>query len=162
MTDDKVGRQDRKDTRAAKAAERAAKAGPAPGQPGQLPEELLAADSIALIYDEVEGLAAYRDFGHLDSLFADPPPARDRARLALLRSYLDDDSISPLAIRRLVRRHTAGADQVFRALLRKPGFSWERDGEELLRRHKKAYFERDPTPGVSTVGERLAELLASR
>jgi hypothetical protein len=143
----------------AKTAKRVAKSGPAPEQAGQLPEELLAADSIALIYDEIEGLTIYRDFGRLDALFADPTPTRDRSGLDQLRSYLDDDSISPLAIRRLVQRHPDGTDPVFRALLRKPRFSWRRDGEKLLRRHKKAYFDREPTPSISTVGERLTELL---
>ncbi len=124
-----------------------------------MPEELLDADSVALIYDEVEGLGYYRDFGRLDALFADPTQARDRADLAQLRAYLDDESIPPLVIRRLVERHPDGADQIFRTLLRKPGFTWSRDGEKLLRREKKPYFDREPVPSVSIIGQRLVELL---
>jgi hypothetical protein len=105
------------------------------------------------------GLNHYRDFGRLDALFAAPAQARDRTRLALLREYLNDDSVAPLTIRRLARRHPDNVDKVFRTLLRKPGFSWTRDGENLLRRRKKAFFEEDPTPSISTVSERLAELL---
>jgi hypothetical protein len=141
----------------AKAAKRAAES--ASPDLGTLSEDLLEADSIAVIYDEVEGLTLYRDFGFLDDLFADPTLVRDRSRLAALRSYLDDDSISPLAVRRLVDRHPNCTDPVFRALLRKPGFSWQRDGEKLLRRHKKAFVDREPTPSISIVGERLTELL---
>ncbi len=137
----------------------AAPAGPTPDQLGSLPDELLDADSVVLIYDEVEGLSYYRDFGRLDALFADPSLARDRTRLTQLRGYLDDESVSPLAIRRLVERHPGGADPVFRALLRKPGFSWSRDGEKLLRREKKSYFDRKPTPSFSVTGKRLTELL---
>lgn len=143
----------------AKTAKRKEKTGPTAEQLARLPEDMLTADTIGLIYDEVEGLNHYRDFGRLDELFADPALARDRTRLTLLREYLDDDSVSPLAIRRLVQRHPDNADQVFRTLLRKPGFSWTRDGENLLRRRKKAFFDREPTSGFSTVGERLAELL---
>jgi len=141
----------------AKAAKRAAKAGPA--DLGTLSDDLLEADSIAVIYDEVDGLTLYRDFGDLDALFADPTLVKDRARLTQLRGYLNDDSISPMPFRRLVQRHPDGADVVFRALLRRSGFSWERDGEKLLRRHKKSYFDREPTPSISIVGNRLAELL---
>jgi hypothetical protein len=140
----------------AKAAKRATKN--APEQLGQFSDEMFEAESIAVIYDDVEGLVCYLDFGRLDELFADPELARDRSYLAQLRSYLDDDSIAPLAIHRLVRRHPDGVDPVFRALLRKPGFTWARDGEKLLRRHKKSFFEREPVPSISTVGERLAEL----
>jgi hypothetical protein len=143
----------------AKTAKQKRKTGPTAEQLAQLPEEMLTAHSIGLIYDEVEGLNHYRDFGHLDELFADPGLVRDRTRLALLREYLDDDSVSPLAIRRLAQRHPDNADHVFRTLLRKPGFSWVRDGENLLRRRKKAFFDHEPLPSISTVGERLAELL---
>ena len=111
-----------------KAAKRAMTAGPAPEELGHLPDELLDADSVALIYDEIEGLNFFRDFGRLDALFADPTLARDRTTLARLHEYLDDESVSPLAIRRLVQRHPEGADPVFRSLLRKPGFCWSRDG----------------------------------
>lgn len=143
----------------AKTAKQKRKTGPTAEQLARLPEDLLTADSIGLIYDEVEGLNHYRDFGRLDELFADPGLVRDRTRLTLLREYLDDDSVSPLAIRRLVQRDPDNADQVFRTLLRKPGFSWTRDGEDLLRRRKKTYFDRESLPSISTVGERLAELL---
>jgi hypothetical protein len=143
----------------AKTAKQKRKTGPTAEQLAQLPEEMLTADSIGLIYDEVEGLNHYRDFGRLDELFADPGLVRDRTRLTQLREYLDDDSVSPLAIRRLAQRHPDNADKVFRTLLRKPGFSWTRDGEDLLRRCKKTHFDREPLPSISTVGERLAELL---
>jgi hypothetical protein len=83
-------------------------------------------------------------------LFADPALARDRTHLARLRECLHDESVSPLAIRRLVQRHPDSADLVFRALLRKPGFSWPRDGEKLLERHKKSYFRHEP--GKAVVG----------
>ncbi len=142
-----------------KAVRRARTAGRLPEDAGRLPEELLDADSVALVYDEIEGLGYYRDFGRLDALFADPTQVRDRADLAQLRAYLDDESVPPLVIRRLVERHPGGADQIFRTLLRKPGFTWSRDGEKLLRREKKSYFDREPVPSVSIIGQRLVELL---
>lgn len=143
----------------AKAAKRAAKTSPAPEQMAPLPEDMLVADTIGLIYDEVEGLNHYRDFGRLDALFAAPTLARDRTYLVLLREYLNDESVAPLAIHRLVQRHPDNVDKVFRALLRKASFTWTRDGENLLRRHKKSFFDREPMPSISTIGERLAELL---
>ncbi|MGW0772862.1 hypothetical protein ACWD01_04220 [Streptomyces sp. NPDC002835] len=52
-------------------------------------------------------------------------------------------------------------DQIFRALLRKPGFRWERDGDALLRTRKKGFFHADPMPTVTVVGDRILELLRS-
>ncbi|HEX5401398.1 MAG TPA: hypothetical protein VFX16_03755 [Pseudonocardiaceae bacterium] len=142
-----------------KAAKRATNTGPTPEDMVQFWDELLAADTVALIYDEIEGLTIFRDFGHVDSLFANPELARDRTNLARLRDWLHDESVTPLAFRLLAQRHPDGADPVFRALLRRPGFSWSRDGETLLRRHKKSFFDREPLPSISIVGERLTELL---
>jgi hypothetical protein len=124
-----------------------------------LPEELCDADTVAVIFDENEGLCYYADFGHLDALFTDPALARDRTCLSRLRQYLNDDSVAPMVIRRLVQRHSDNADAVFRALLRKPTFTWERDGEELLRRRKADHFAHEPLPSLTPVGARLAELL---
>jgi hypothetical protein len=134
---------------------------PGPEELSRFPEELLVAESVAVLYDEVEGLGYYEDFGRLDELFADPSLARDRECIALLRGYLEDDTVSPAVIRRLVGRHPEGVDQVFRTLLRKPGFRWEPDGEELLRTRKKDFFHADPMPTVTVVGDRLLELLRS-
>ncbi|MFE9607248.1 hypothetical protein [Streptomyces sp. NPDC006012] len=140
-------------------AAQAAKTGPSLDELSSLPEELLAADTVAVICDEAEGICYYADFGRLDALFADPRLVRDRTCLAQLREYLNDDSVSPMVIRRLVQRHPGNADAVFRALLRKPAFTWERDGEELLCRRKKRHYGHEPSPSITPVGTRLAELL---
>lgn len=140
-------------------AARAMATGPSLDDLSALPEDLLQADTVAVLYDETEGLAYYADFGRLDALFADPARARERGYLAQLREYLNDDSVSPTVIRRLVERHPEGADAVFRRLLRKPAFTWEEHGEELLRRRKKSHYGHEPLPSITPVGSRLAQLL---
>ncbi|WP_438306268.1 hypothetical protein ACSHXN_41785 [Streptomyces sp. HUAS TT11] len=143
-------------------AAQATHGGPSLDELSSMPEEFRDADTVAVIYDETEGLCYYADFGHLDALFADPALARDRAHLSRLREYLNDGSVAPMVIRRLVQRHPENADAVFRALLRKPTFAWDRDGEELLRRRKAKHFAHEPLPSVTPVGNRLAELLRTQ
>ncbi|PYC76904.1 hypothetical protein C7C46_21190, partial [Streptomyces tateyamensis] len=63
-------------------------------------------------------------------------------------------------IRRLAATCPETVDAVFRKLLRKPGFTWTEHGEALLRRRKPWYYEQEPRPGVSVIGERLNELAA--
>jgi hypothetical protein len=105
------------------------------------------------------GLTYYRDFGRLDDLFADP----HRPETAPISTTCAGTSMTTRSRRwrsaASCQRHPDGADPVFRALLRKPGFCWSRDGEKLLRREKQSHFDREPTPSISTVGQRLAELL---
>jgi hypothetical protein len=78
----------------------------------------------------------------------------------VLRGYLGSDAIGPLPIRRLALARPKTADAVFRKVLRKPGFTWAEHGEALLCRRKPWYYEREPRPGVSVIGARLAELAA--
>ncbi|MBV2155911.1 hypothetical protein [Kitasatospora sp. SUK 42] len=134
---------------------------PGPDLPAfELPRELADSETVGVIYDEVDGLNFYPDYGMLRDLFANPAPAGRKQQQDLLRVYLREDSITPLPLRRLVAAHPETADTVFRKLLRKPGFTWGEHGEELLRRRKPRYYEQEPRPGVSVIGERLSELAA--
>lgn len=137
------------------------KRGPDLSDEAFLPEELLAAETVGVHFDEVEGLGCYAEFGAVRELFADAAPTPDRERLALLRTYLNDDSVGPAAVRRLAADHPDTRDAVFRALLRKPAFTWDADGERLLRRRKKRHFAREPYPTVLAVPDRLSELARS-
>jgi hypothetical protein len=124
-----------------------------------LPPALSDSESVGLIFDEVEGLCFYEDYGLLDELFASPALARSRPYAEQLRGYLRDESVAPMAIRRLVERHPGNADQVFQAVLRKPDFRWAEDGEALLRKRKPEFFATDPQPATAVIGQRLADLL---
>jgi hypothetical protein len=76
-----------------------------------------------------------------------------------LKDYLGDPTVPPFVFGWLAAKYPDVVDAVFAALLGKKGFSWERDGETLLRRRKPGFFDREPMPSYSVVGERLAELL---
>ncbi len=115
-----------------------------------LPEEWTVAEKVALIYDEEDGLGFYPDYDLARQAFADPDLLRRRRHRDVISAYLREEGISPVPIRRLVAE--AGpdaADRVFRKLLKKPRFSWERDGEALLRRYKADWYANPPLPRVT-------------
>jgi hypothetical protein len=118
--------------------------------------ELLESETVALIYDEVEGLNFYAEFGLVEAVFADPALLRRRMYKQRLVEYLADDSVSPLPFRRLADRDPVRASVLFRKLLRRPDFDWQRDGEDLLREHKPEFYNRPQYPSVSPIGGRLA------
>nr|WTB32403.1 hypothetical protein OG781_25650 [Streptomyces sp. NBC_00830] len=126
-----------------------------------LPRDLADSDTVGVIYDEVDGLNFYAEYGMLQNLFSDLALAGRGRHLDLLRTYLREESITPLPIRRLAAAHPETADAVFRKLLKKPGFTWSEHGEILLRRRKPWYYESEPRPGVSVIGNRLSELLGA-
>jgi hypothetical protein len=128
----------------------------------QFPPELADAGTIGILYDEIDGLNFYNDYGMLRELFADPVLAADKRYADVLRGYLGSDTIGPLPIRRQAAAHPESVDAVFRKVLRKSSFTWAEHGEALLRRRKPWYYKQERRPGVSVVGTRLAELAALR
>ncbi|PYC66280.1 hypothetical protein C7C46_31605, partial [Streptomyces tateyamensis] len=67
----------------------------------ELPRDLADSDTIGVIYDDVDGMNFYADYGMLRDLFADPARMGRRQHQDLLRTYLREESIAPLPIRRL-------------------------------------------------------------
>lgn len=126
-----------------------------------VPGELASAPTVALAYDETEGLVFLGNFALVREAFEDPGLAANPEHRQAVLGYLKADSISALPFRRLAGADTGRASQLFQHLLKKPGFSWERDGEALLRKHKPWCFEANPLPPVTPLSSELAEALPS-
>ena len=124
----------------------------------ELPDHLLKAETVALIYDEAEGLKFLAEFGLVEAVFDDPELLADRDHQRAVLGYLNDDSVSPLPFRRLGRRHPEKASRVFQRLLKKPTFSWEQDGESLMRRRKASFFAKPVLPCVAPASQAVLEL----
>jgi len=126
----------------------------------ELPAELADADTIGVIYDEIDGLNFYNEYGMLRELFANPGLASDTGYADVLRGYLRAETIGPLPFRRLAAAYPQTADAVFRKTLRQPHFTWAEHGEALLRRRKPWYYEHEPRPDGTVIGARLIELIS--
>ena len=122
------------------------------------PPGLADADTVGVIFDDVDGLNFYPEYGLLRDLFADPALASDMWYADVLRGYLRSETIAPLPLQRLAAAHPDTVDAVFRKILRKRDFTWAEHGEALMRRRKAWYYRREPRPGVSVIGARLMEL----
>jgi hypothetical protein len=132
--------------------------GPAAQLPeADLPADLNEADTVGVVYDEVEGNYFWADFGLLQETFADRGLAASRRHRETVLGYLESPTISPLALRRLAEPDPERASGVFRRVLKRPGFSWERDGEALLRRYKSSWFERPVLPSVTPISRVLSD-----
>jgi hypothetical protein len=121
-------------------------------------DDLYGFDTVGIIFDEVDGLNFYPDYGMLRDLFTDPARASHKEYADVLRAYLREDTIAPLPLRRLAATYPENVDAVFRKVLRRRDFAWSEHGDALLRKRKPWYYEREPRPGVSVIGDRLSEL----
>ncbi|GAA4065315.1 hypothetical protein [Nonomuraea soli] len=131
--------------------------------PGEvpLPAHVTGAASVALIFDEADGLAYYADFAILEEIFADPRLLMKPRYREVLSGYLRGDAVSPVPLRRLAERDPDKASAVFARLLNRKGFQWERSGEALLRSHKPGYFAAPRLPSVTPLTAVIAEHVAA-
>ncbi|HEX8007352.1 MAG TPA: hypothetical protein VF482_13075 [Trebonia sp.] len=116
---------------------------------------------MALVYDETEGLTFWANFVLVREAFEDPGLAADPGHREAVLGYLEADSISAQPFRRLAGADTTRASQLFQHLLKNPDFSWERDGEALLRKHKPWCFVTQPQPPVTPLSSELAKAVPS-
>jgi hypothetical protein len=155
--------------------------GPAPGDttsstsPGTLDEEqpppapqmsissdLEQAETVGVMFDEVEGLWFLPEYRLVRDVFADPALITDHRYREAVGGYLKSQSIPPIALRRLAEQAPNYTSRVFARLLGKPRFIWQRDGEALLRRYKADFFDRTPLPGVTPLSNRQRAFLRPR
>ena len=108
-----------------------------------VPGDLASAPTVALAYDETVGLMFLANFVMVREAFENPGLAADSEHRQAVLGYLKAGSISALPFRRLAGADTAGASQLFQHLLKKPGFSWERDGEALWPGPQPHHLPRD-------------------
>jgi hypothetical protein len=125
----------------------------------ELPAQIADAGTIGVVYDEIDGLNFYNEYGMLRDLFADPALASDKRYADVLRGYLRAETIGPLPLRRVAAAYPQTVDAVFRKILRQPHFTWAEHGEALLRRRKPWYYEHEPRPNRTVIGARLSELV---
>lgn len=126
----------------------------------EVPEHVAAAETVALIFDEVEGLGYYAEFGRLAEIFERPELVAWRPGRDLVTAYLKGDAVSPVPIVRLAERDHGKASAVFATLLGRSGFRWERSGDALLRTHKPGHFDGPRLPTVTPMTAAIAEHLA--
>ena len=126
-------------------------------QPPPVPQmsmssDLEQAETVGIMFDEVEGLWFLPEYRLVRDVFADPALIAGRRCRDAVSGYLKSQSIPPIVLRRL-------AGRVFARLLGKPRFTWQRDGEALLRRYKARFLDHAPLPGVTPLSNRQRTFL---
>lgn len=127
--------------------------------PMEFPDHLLDADSVAMHFVPGEGMSFYPDYHLLEELFGNPALLARRRYRETLSDLLGDPDTSPEPLRQLAARDPAKASKVFARLLRRKAFSWETDGEALLRQHKPSYFDGTVLPRTVVLSEPLSKAL---
>lgn len=124
-------------------------------------------ETVAMIYDDIEGINFYPDFEKFQRLFSgdyteevDFMPSEDlerpessRQKKGILFDYLRDESISPLVFRKMYERYPGNALLILSAALdfSPKDFVYERDIEKYLFNYKSFYYKTKPIPSILPV-----------
>jgi len=127
--------------------------------PMSISSDLEQAETVGIVFDGVEGLLFLPEYRLVCEVFADPALIAGRRYREAVGGYLKSQSIPPIVLRRLAEQDPDRASQVFARLLGKPRFTWQRDGEALLRRYKARFFDSAPLPGVTPLSNRQRTFL---
>ncbi|RMI47506.1 plasmid pRiA4b ORF-3 family protein [Actinomadura harenae] len=135
-------------------------AGPSDVPAPDLPDFLLDSEGVGIHSLQGAGVALYPDYHLAEAAFADPALVARRRPRETLTELLEDPEIPPDALRRLADRAPDAASKIFARLLKRKGFSWPDEGEELLREYKPDHFEDDAqTPGTVVLSPETGENL---
>jgi hypothetical protein len=102
--------------------------------------DLEQAETVGVMFDEVEGLWFLPEYRLIQEVFADPSLITGRRYREAVSGYLRSQRLPPIALRRLAAQDPDRAGRVFARLLGKPRVTWQRDGEALLRRYKAGFL----------------------
>ena len=95
-------------------------------------------------------------------VFERPELAGESRYVQVVQQYLRDDSVSPVALRRCAELYPDGVDAVLAQVLRRKGFTWRKNGEDLMRRNKPADPRPDAAAAVLPLGPRLVGSLENK
>ncbi|HVT67099.1 MAG TPA: hypothetical protein VHF26_05060 [Trebonia sp.] len=124
-----------------------------------MPEGFFEFDTVGIIYDETDGFVVVPEYGMLRAMFADPALAADPRHANVLRAYLREDAIPPVPLRRVAAAFPGNADAVYRRVLGNRNFTWEQNGDGLLRKRKPGYYAAEPAPSVAVLSDRVMALV---
>ncbi|WP_280402173.1 hypothetical protein [Nocardia carnea] len=113
-----------------------------------LAPEMAGSEDVTLIFDEVDGLSFYVNYGRVRAAFVDPALVGEPSYRNTVLDYLYNDTVPPVPLARLATAAPDRATRLFARLMHSPDFSWERDGDDLLRRAKARWYAQPRLPRV--------------
>ncbi len=123
------------------------------------PEDLLKSKEVGVVFDEVESLGFFINYGLIIDILQDPDEKRIKKYKEDILSYIKDESISPIILRRLFFRFPQNAEFVVQNVLNRPQFNLERDFDSLTKEFKSSHIGRKILPAMLPMSDRFAKAL---
>lgn len=135
----------------------------------ELPPMLTTAETVGVIYDELDGMNYFVDFARFEEAFRNPENLDEKSlNYQVVQGYLVEPTISPLPFKRMVARYPKNAGKVLAKILNVRNFEIEAEFNALMAQFKPEQIYHKTYPAVTVMPEHLktaleeAETLAAR
>jgi hypothetical protein len=125
----------------------------------KFPKELKKSKDVGIVFDEVGGQCFLFDYGLILNIFQDPDESKIKRYKEDILTYLEDDTISPIVLRRIFFRFPQNTEFVIKKVLARPEFDLKMDFDSLMEEFKPSFKGRRIFPQMMPMSERTTRIL---
>jgi hypothetical protein len=125
------------------------------------PKELLKSKDVGIVFDELSGQHYLVNYGIILNVFQSPDDLKIQRYKRDILTYLEDQTISPHVLKRLLFKFPENAEFIIRKILDRPEFSLERDFDSLMDEFKPSFKGKRIYPYILPMSHKFVEALRS-
>jgi len=123
------------------------------------PEGLLKSKDVGIVFDELSGQHYLVNYGIILNVFQSPDELKIQRYKRDILTYLEDKTISPHVLRRLLFKYPQNAEFVIRKILDRPEFSLEKDFDSLMDEFKPSFRGKRIYPYILPMSPRFVKMM---
>ncbi len=125
----------------------------------EFPKDLVKSKDVGIVFDEVRGRHYLINYGLILNIFQEPDESKIRRYKEAILIYLEDDTISPIILRRVFFRFPQNAEFIIRRVLNRPEFDLKRDFDSLMDELKPSFKGKRIFPQMMPMSEKMTRIL---
>ena len=125
------------------------------------PIGLLQSRDVGIVFNELSGQHYLINYGIILNVFQSPDEVKIQRYKRDILTYLEDQTISPIVLRRLFFRFPQNTEFVIRKILDRPEFSLEKDFDSLMDEFKPSFKGKKIYPYILPMSHKLVEAMRS-
>ena len=125
----------------------------------EFPKDLVKSKDVGIVFDEVSGQHYLINYGLILNIFQEPDESKIRRYKEAILIYLEDDTISPIILRRVFFRFPQNAEFIIRRVLNRPEFDLKRDFDSLMDELKPSFKGKRIFPQMMPMSEKMTRIL---
>jgi hypothetical protein len=125
------------------------------------PKGLLKSKDVGIVFDELSGQHYLINYGIILNVFQSPDEVKIQRYREDILTYLEDQTIPPSVLKRLLFRFSQNAEFIIRKILNRPEFSLEKDFDSLMDEFKPSFKGKRIYPYILPMSHKFVKAIRS-